>query len=232
MDEILKELYERGRQLYEEGRYSEAEMMLKEVVKLKPDYADVLNKLGVMSSIKGEPEAAVDYFRRALKLNPGYTEASLNLAITLNELGKFDDAENVFLKASKFASPGVLDPFVAGKLANEHYKVGNLYLDFCLYDEAIEEYRKALKLRPHLPDVLMKLGIAQRNKGLYDDSISSFTKAKESNPGFGPAWVELGLTYYMKGHTGLAFEEWEAALKQNPNFREAKAFLKMLKKGD
>ncbi|MDP2167637.1 MAG: tetratricopeptide repeat protein [Thermodesulfovibrionales bacterium] len=232
--ENLKELYEHGRELYEKGKYAEAEWMLKEVIMIRPDYADVLNKLGVIANLDGRCEDAVNYLTRALKLNPQYTEASLNLAVTYNEMGEFDKAQDVFVKASQIAasSPMRIDPFVAGKLANEHFRLGNTYCDFFLYDEAIEEYRKALKLRPTLADVHTKLGIALRSKELYDEAVEHFTKAKEANPYYWPARVQLGLTYYMKGLSGLAFEEWEDALKQNPDLSEAKSFLHLLKKDE
>jgi hypothetical protein len=34
----------------------------------------------------------------------------------------------------------------------------------------------------------------------------------------------------MAGHTGLAFEEWEKALQFNPDLKEAKTYMKLLKK--
>ena len=138
-------------------------------------------------------------------------------------MGEFKKAQEVFSCAAQIAhpTPTAIDPFIAGKIANEHYKIGNIYLDFGMNDEAIEEYKKAIKLFPRLPDVHTKLGIALRNKGLIEDAIVHFTKAKEINPKYGPAWVQLGLSYYMKGLTGLAFEEWEKALKQNPGLERS-----------
>ncbi|VAX27594.1 hypothetical protein MNBD_NITROSPIRAE03-1696, partial [hydrothermal vent metagenome] len=188
--------------------------------------------LGVISYLKGELNEAVDYFEKALQLNPRYTEASLNLAITYNDLGEFERAQEIFSIAAQVAhpTPGTLDPFVAGKLANEHYKIGNIYLDFGMNDEAIEEYRKALKLSPKLPDVHTKLGIALRNMDRYEEAIIHFNSAKEINPAYGQAWVQLGITYYMKGLTGLAIEEWEKAFEQNPKLEEAKKYLHLIRK--
>ena len=128
MEEHLDELYQEGKRLFEEGRYSEAEPLLKEVLKVNSKYADVLNKLGIISHLKGELKDAAGYFERALQQNPRYTEASLNLAITYNELGEFKMAQETFSLAAQVArpTPGSLDPFVAGKLADEHYRIGNI----------------------------------------------------------------------------------------------------------
>jgi tetratricopeptide (TPR) repeat protein len=232
MNQHLNELYERGKQLFEEGKYSEAEPILINVISMNPKYADVYNKLGVISHLKGNLQEAVDYFERALELNPTYTEASLNLAITYNDMYEFKKSQEVFSLAAQIAhpTPTALDPFIAGKLANEHYKIGNLYLELGMNDEATEEYQKAIKLRPKLADVHTKLGIALRNKGLIDDAIAHFLKAKESNPNYGPAWIQLGLSYYMKGLIEAASEEWEQSLKYNPELLEAETYLKLLKK--
>ncbi len=232
MTEGLTEIYEEAKRLFEEGKYDEAEPLLKTIIQEKPTYADVLNKLGFIENLKGNLEEAVKYFQRAITINPRYTEASLNLAITYNELGEFKKAEEVMAMAAQIArdKKGKLDHFVAGKLANEHYRIGNIYLDFGLYDDAIEEYRKALELYPELPDVHTKLGVALRNKGEFEEAIVHFNKAKEINPTYSAAWVQLGLTYYMKGLTGLAVEEWEKALKENPGLKEAEAYLRFIKK--
>lgn len=232
MNQDLQELYDRGKKLFEEGKYDEAEPILKGFIQQNPKYADIHNKLGIISNINGDLRKAVEHFEKALELNSRYTEASLNLAVTYNDLGEFKKAEEVFSMAAQIAHPDphAVDPFIAGKLANEHYKVGNIYLEFNMSDEAIEEYRKAIKLHPKLADVHTKLGIALRNKGLIEEAIIHFVKAKVINPDYGPAWVQLGLSYYMEGLTGLAFEEWERAIEFNPNLKEAGTYLKLLKK--
>jgi tetratricopeptide (TPR) repeat protein len=227
MDQTLQELYDLGTKLFAEGKYGEADPVLREVLKYNPGYADVHNKLGIISNLRGDLQSAAEHFEKALEINPRYTEASLNLAITYNDLGEYKKAQDVFAMAAQIAhpDPNALDPFIAGKLANEHFKVGNMYLEFNMNDEAIEEYRKAVKLHT-------KLGIALRNKGLIEEAIVHFTRAKAMNPGYGPAWVQLGLSYYMEGLTGLAFEEWEKALEKMPGLTEAENYLKLLKKGE
>ncbi len=232
MNTYLHELYELGTKLFDDGKYTAAEPILRDIIRTNPEYADVLNKLGIISHLKGNPKEAADYFEKALQLNSKYTEASLNLAIAYNDMGEFKKAQDVFAKAAQIAhpTPSSLDPFAAGKLANEHYKIGNIYLDFGMYDDAIDEYNKAIKLYPNLADVRTKLGIALRNKGLFEEAIVHFTKAKEINPSYGQAWIQLGLTYYMKGLTGLAYEEWEEALKKNPDLKEATTYLHFIMK--
>ncbi len=231
MEEHLSELQAEANKLFEEGKYFEAEPLLKDIVKIRPEYADVHNKLGFIAHLRGDLKKAVEHFETALKINPFYTEAALNLAVTYNEMGEFDKAKNVITKAAQSVHPSQpeLDKFAAGKLANEHLKLGNLYLDFAMVDEAIEEYKKGLKLAPNFPDLHTRLGMALRTKGNFEEAIVHFQKAKEVNPKYGPAWIQLGITYYMKGLVGLAVEEWQKALEINPDLKEAEAYLSFIK---
>jgi tetratricopeptide (TPR) repeat protein len=231
MSQLFNELRKQAGDLFDEGKYSEAEPILRNILEARPDYPDVLNKLGVISYLKGDIENATGFFERAVKLNPNYTEASLNLAIAFNEKNEFKKAWEVFSRAAQIAAPApaALDPYAAGKLANEHYKLGNMYMDLGLADESIEEYKKALRLHDGLADVRTRLGIALRGKGLLDDAVAQFSMAKESNPRYGQAWVQLGLTYYIQGFPGLAVEEWEEALRKMPHLKEAGTYLKLIK---
>lgn len=232
MSEDLKIIYNHGKELFERGLYSDAEFFLRQVAEQQPTYADVHNKLGVIYELKGRSEKALEHFEKALELNPNYTEAALNLSITLNDMGESERAQEVLRKISEANSEmtGELDPFVAGKLANEHYKLGNIYYELHLIDEAIENYRKAVSLRPGLTDIQTKLGIALRDKGLVDEAIAELEQARDENPTYCPAMVQLGLSYYVKGEKALAAEEWQKALEIDPGLKDAKTFLSLARK--
>jgi tetratricopeptide (TPR) repeat protein len=124
MDDELKKCYERGMRLFDEGKYVEAEALLKKVVAGNYTFADVMNKLGLIAHDQRRYKTAVDYFEAAIKQNPRYTEAGLNLAITYNEMGESDKASDVFDTMMTDTPDGLdgLDPFAAGKIANEHFK--------------------------------------------------------------------------------------------------------------
>jgi tetratricopeptide (TPR) repeat protein len=226
MAENTDELYMRGRDAYEKGDYAEAERNFTLVVAARP-YADVYNKLGLIYHGKGEFTKAVGAFKKALELNPSYTEVSLNLSVTLNDMGRYNEAIEVFGKAAKIAhgAPYAMDPYIKGKLANEHAKLGDIYYDLGLFGEAVEEYRKALNLRPTFVDVLTKIGIACREKGQYNEAIREFMKAKEINPKYITARINLGVTYYMKGFIDLAVAEWKDALDVSPDNTDARMYL-------
>ena len=233
MDTDFQTAYEKARNLYEEGEYDQAERLYLQILKTNSKgYADVFNKLGLIYHRKEKLSKAADFFERAISLNPKYTEASLNLAVTYNDLGRFDEANRVFSKATSVvkAEPTALDPFIQGKLADAHGKLGDQYFDLALYDDALEEYRKALNLRPSFVDILTKIGITLREQRAFDEAVQFLIKAKQANPKYILAYIHLGITYYMKGFLDLAMEEWEAAQRIDPSRREARVYMALAKK--
>jgi len=237
MQPKLDDLYKQGMEAYDKGDYGKAEGLFQEILSMNPRFADIQNKLGIIFHQSNRLEPAAKAFEKALETNPGYTEASLNLAITYSDQRKYEQAREVFERAAHFtgregkaatAAPAI-DPFVKGKLADEHLRLGNMYYDLRLLDEAIDEYQKALRLSPNFADIITRLGIAFRDKGLYDDAIREFNRAKESNPKYIPARLHLGITYYSQGFYGLAEEEWREALVFDPNNAAVRTYLNFVK---
>jgi len=227
----LDELYDQGMSAFDRGDFETAERVFLEILKINPRFADIQNKMGIIYNRSNRIQLAISAFEKAIELNPGYTEASLNLAITYSDVGKYERSREVFEKASRFKekSSTEIDPFVKGKLANEHLKIGNIYAELRLFTDAVEEYRKALRLAPNFADIITQLGIALRDNGQYDDAIKEFNRAKEANPNFIPARLHLGITYYSRGFYGLAEEEWESALKIDPKNAALRTYLNFVK---
>lgn len=231
MDPKIEELYEKGMAAFDKKDYAAAEEAFVQVLKENPGFADILNKMGIIYSQTNRLDLAAKAFERAIQINPCYTEASLNLAITYSEMGKYEKSREVFESAARCThiASRTPDPFVKGKLANEHLRIGNIYYQLGLLDDAMEEYNKALRLSPNYADIVTQLGIALRDKGRHDEAIIQFNRAKEINPHYIPARLHLGITYYSRGFYGLAEEEWREALKIDPNHAALKTYLNFVK---
>lgn len=234
MDQKLDELYKQGTEAFGNGDYQKAESLFRELLNINPDFADIQNKMGIICHQTNRPKLAAQHFEKALALNPEYTEASLNLAITYSDLGNYDKSRQIFEAASHFAksktdSKPALDPFIKRKLADEHFRVGNMYYQLSLLDDAIEEYKKALRLASNFADIITQLGISYRDKGRFDEAIKEFNNAKASNPRYVPARLHLGITYYSQGFYGLAEKEWTQALEMEPNNSALRTYLSFVK---
>ncbi len=62
--------------------------------------------LGVIHHDRGDFQDARRDFETSLKINPHYTEASLNLAVTYNDLGLYSDARRTYEQMLRAASMG------------------------------------------------------------------------------------------------------------------------------
>jgi len=237
MQTKLDELYKQGIEAFDMKDYEKAGRIFQELLAINPRFADIQNKLGIIYHQTNRLELAAQAFEKALDLNAGYTEASLNLSITYSDLHLYEKAREVFERAAHFTELAVdktsatsgIDPFVKGKLAAEHLRVGNMYYDLRLLDEAINEYQKALRLSPNFADIITQLGIALRDKGHYDEAIKEFNRAKICNPRYILARLHLGITYYSQGFFGLAEEEWQEALMFDPNNSAVRTYLNFVK---
>ncbi len=233
MDERLKQLLQKGRQHYEKKEFTLAEPYLAEVGAELPDFADVQNMLGVTYYHQERYELSQEAFERALKINPRYTEAALNLAVTYNELGRYD--ESMELQAGAFAAATCcgeegVDPFALGKIANMHAHTASAYEDLRLFDAAAREYRQALELCPDFADLRTRLGHVMRERGDFEAAEAEYRKAKETKPSFVPARVYLGIALFAQGKRKESLAEWEGALGLDPDNRLAATSLAMVKK--
>lgn len=230
MDDRTKQLLALGREHYEKRELAKAEPYLRQVLE-RPEgqFADVHNMLGVIHHDAGRLELAQQMFEKALVINPNYTEAALNLAVTYNDLGRYEEAKRVYQAAlAKGAeSPGKLDPFVKGKIANLHAEVAQAYIDVGMYADAKHELRKAVLLCPTFADLRLRLANLYRQTGDIDAATFELEEAVNARPRFVPAWVALGVTMLAKGDQDAAIHAWEKALEIDPEHKAAQMYLRM-----
>ncbi len=235
MDDAVRELVALGKEHFERGDWSLSAGHLEQVVARGASFADVHHMLGVCYHQLGEFAAAQICFERALEVNPGYVEASLNLAILCNDLGQYEKAQTVYAGAVERARNGAraasgdeaLDPFARGKIANLHAAVGDAYLSARRPADAAAEYRRALGLSPGFIDVRMKFAAALREEGRPDAAASELERAVADAPGYVPARVALGLAYSASGKLDDARRQWEEVLRMDPGHRTAQMYLKL-----
>ncbi|MBI4720267.1 MAG: tetratricopeptide repeat protein [Chitinivibrionia bacterium] len=76
------------------GNNTEAIRELKKAIALNADYPDLHNYLGIAYGNGGMLDDSIEEFEIALKINPYYLKARLNLALALYEKGLFAEAHN------------------------------------------------------------------------------------------------------------------------------------------
>lgn len=230
MDEHIKQLLLLGREHYQKRELDKAEPMLRQVIEQDDRLADVHDMLGVICHSRGNFAQAEYHFERALAINPNYTEAALNLAVTYNDRGKYEAARQVYarIKGSPSGNLQGLDPFARGKIANMHAEVGQAYADAGLPREAIAEFEKAVGLCPQFADLRTRLGTLLREVNDMPRAREQYEAAVNARPSYVPARIQLGVTLLSLGEAAAAREQWQKVLEIEPENVRAKMYLRMM----
>lgn len=231
MDDTLREALATGRELYRQKEYVRAEPHLGQIADAKLPYADVYNMLGVIYHDVGQFSKAQACFEEALRINPGYTEASLNLAVTYNDMGRYAEARDLYLGAltSSTRPGGKLDSFVMGKLANMYADIAEVFASSGAFEEAIAEYRRALAMRPTFIDLRLRLAQALRDAGRAEDALRELRAILAQNADYLPARLNLGLALFSTGDAVAALAELDAILVQHPDHPRARVYRDMIR---
>lgn len=229
MTHDVGELVAIGKQFFDKKQYNKAESYLKQVVGQGVKYADVFNMLGVINHIDGKFDSSITLFKEALKINPRYTEALLNLAVLYNDLGNYSEAKKLYtnLHKSRKSKDKQIEPVLKGKLSNLHANIGDIYKNLGLYSHAIEEYKKALSLNSGYLDIRTKLGISYRENGELSKSLAELKKVVKSDQKYIHARIQLGVTFYSMKKQTDATKQWQEAVKRDPKNEYAQMYLRL-----
>ncbi len=135
----------------------------------------------------------------------------------LQEIPQQQSAEMVAAAAKPLLDALAADPSNAEKTT----RVGDLYFDSHVYDQAIKYYEASLKLSPNNPSVLTDLGTAYFYSGDSNTAIQKFQQALKVSPNFANALFNLGIVRWqgLKDPKG-AIDAWEKLLQTNPNYEQ------------
>jgi tetratricopeptide (TPR) repeat protein len=99
--------------------------------------------------------------------------------------------------------------------------LGLAYTEQGRIDEAIEQYRSAIRLKPDYPEAHNNLGNAFFNQGRIDEAIEKYRSAIRLKPGFADAHNNLGLAHVEQGRIDEAIEQYHLAIRLKPHFSDA-----------
>ena len=91
-EETLQQYSQAGQQALAAGHYEEAESDFKKLLAIAPDIAEIHATLGLVYFQEKKFDQAVPELRRALKLKPGLGRAGTLLAMSLSEVGEYQEA--------------------------------------------------------------------------------------------------------------------------------------------
>ncbi|MCS6958596.1 MAG: tetratricopeptide repeat protein [Pseudanabaenaceae cyanobacterium SKYGB_i_bin29] len=203
--EALK-LAQKALQAYEEGNYQEAVEQGSKVLEIAPDYAEVLNMMGVSVYKLGDAAKGAEYLQKALELAPKHKDIPANLGLILDRLGQIPAAIECFRRALEIKPT----PEVHNNLGNAYQKLGD-------NEKAIEQYRLAISYGKKDPKHYFNLGNALKAINDWEGALENFQQAIEIKPDYARAYDGIGLVYSAQGKLEEAIENYRKAIAIDPN---------------
>ncbi len=204
----------RGLALAKQGKIDHAIVSLERALAIYPKSEHAHNNLGIALR-KRDPRKAVLHLRKAVELDPDFSEATINLGAALLELGEADEARKAFAEAL------AQDP----KSAMTHFRLGSVLLDRGDLEGAREHFETSLKLNPTHADTHNSLGVVHLRKGDLATAMAEFQAALRIEPEHPDAHSNVGIASLRQGRKQEGLAELEMAIRLSPRHADAHATL-------
>jgi Tfp pilus assembly protein PilF len=131
-------------------KFDEAVETFRRALKIRPDFLDAWNDLGITLVRQTKHREAINY-------RPNFAEAYNNMGNALRNLGRFDESVDYFRMAPE-QKPTYVDA---------HNNFGIALSGMGRFDEAVASYTRCLELRPSHVDAHMNRALTWLRKGDY-----------------------------------------------------------------
>ena len=154
LEDKMRQDMELGRQMLDAGLMDDARGVFAELAREHQNCGKLLHDIGGSFLRAGAYADAVCYLEEALKLEPGSLPVSSSLAVALRRMGRYAEAERVYLEALREGNgaPHLL------------FNLGRLYVDWKKWDRAVKAAQCALRLEPGFSEARRLLEYSERER--------------------------------------------------------------------
>ena len=208
-----------------QGKLEEAIAEFRAAIRINPHDADAHFHLGDALNGQGKLEEAIAEFRAAIRFDPRDAEAHNQLKIALEKWGERNEAIAEYRPAIKTRSPASAFAAIGATLlrclgfgkrrgqqpadADAHYNRGITLAEQGKLDEAVAEFRSAIRLQPELvgahiglANALGEMACGWRAGPLARPRSPSFGRRSDSSPTNADAHYGLADTLGRQGQRG------------------------------
>lgn len=203
----------------ETGQLSEAESFLNKKRSQMPDSAAVLAALAEVKSMQKDSAQAQKLAQEALKKNPDYRPAMVTLAR--------DHYRNRRLDLALYTLKAILDGYGQDNPPRDENNAQAILLRALIYKEqgrrrdAIEQFKKAVDLRPDLVEARLDLAKFMLEAGNAGEAVPLLEKALNYDANNLLVHLDLGDAYRLAGRPADAQKHLEWVITKDPKLAEA-----------
>jgi len=237
--------FDRGKQLFDQGKSDEALAEWREPLKADPGSVQAHAILGLGLLQKGHLDEAIAEFRDAVRLDPGSAEYLAYLGDALYAKGQSDQAIASYQKAIQF-QPDLARAYVGlgmtlwewkgdhkgaeaaartaiglkkleiADASRAHNCLGNALLGQQRFDEALVSYREAARLQPDAPEPHANIGNLCSMKGQLEDAAQECRESIRLAPKFAEGHAILGQVLIAQKNQDEGIKELREAIRLKP----------------
>lgn len=236
----------KAQEMYQRGRWAEAEAELRKALSLNPDHAEWHYNLGLTLEAAGRDADALSSYERAMTLMPDELDPLLAAAVTSNRLGKHDQAltwlEHVLRldQQSEVAHAQKIDALwrighhdeaeTAFYLAQQTLKepsaaclaaMAESLIIRGLFQRAEWCLKEAMRLEPSMPRLRARLAAVSAATDKPQRALQLYLRELRDDPGNIVTLLEYGTLLRDLGRTPEAVEKFRRVLELEPANVEA-----------
>jgi len=197
--------------LFTQGQLQQALSNASRMLERFPNSVVLYNIVGASNAKLMQFDAAIDSFKKALKIKPYNAEAYNNMGNALMGKGDLVAAVGSFKQAIE----------VNPNFAEAYNNMGNALNAQDHRRLAIKSYNQAIKINPDYSVAFNNIGVALNGMGDFEVAVDHYKKAVLIQPNYAEAYYNMGIALSNKGDPDAALVSYKQALKINPNYAEA-----------
>ncbi|NXU78400.1 TMTC4 protein, partial [Oreotrochilus melanogaster] len=192
---------------FRSSQWRSEEQLFRSALSVCPLNAKVHYNVGKNLADKGNQNAAIKYYREAVRLNPKYVHAMNNLGNILKERNELQEAEELLSLAVQ------IQPDFAAAWMN----LGIVQNSLRRFEEAEQSYWTAIKHRKKYPDCYYNLGRLYADLNRHVDALNAWRNATVLKPEHSLAWNNMIILLDNTGNLAQAEAVGKEALELIPN---------------
>lgn len=206
-----QDLLVRSRNAFRVRDYDSARQLLEPLLESAPHSVTANTLMGIVAGRTGKPAEAIQRFKIAISKDKKNAEAYNNLAVTLRQMGRYDDAYTAVRTAKQLAPDR----------ADVHYNEGNILKEMGRIEAAQAAYRRALDVNPRFVMAYNNLGTLHLASGEVSQAVDMFSQGLAIDDNHPTLRYNLALAHEEQGRLDDAREEYERSLKSRPGWTDA-----------
>ena len=194
------------------GDLASAERLLRDLLRVEPEGAQLRNSLGLVLEKRGDTAGAAREYRTAAELDPAAAEPRNNLGNLARARGDLVEARRWYERAID------ADPYFMGAYNN----LAMVFQDRGDTAAAMDLYRRALEKAPTHAVVLSNLASLYYASGDLEQARVLWSRARDADPGFASPLNNLAGLEIGAGRLDAAQDLLERALSLDPRYGDAR----------